>query len=371
MATSPILLTVVGARPQFIKSAALTRALVHTEWTECLVHAGQHADDHMGSDFLVELGVPPPALRLHPCQDSRTARMADMMSGIADHIERLCPAVVLVYGDTDATLAGAMAAHHAGVPLVHVEAGLRSGDRSMPEELNRILTDQLANQWVTTGPGPGAQLQAEGMSPAGIVEAGDVMLDVALAVKPVLVRRRPPSWPGSGPVLTATLHRPGLVDDPERLQGAISALAQWADQQNGFVYMPVHPRTEANLRKFGLALPDEVVNPGPLGYIDMQAALYHATAVLTDSGGLQKEAWYQGVGAVVLRNTTEWTELLDLGASVLFDPAQLLEDEGLAALVRTLSKPFQAMPVEEAGLFGAGRAAERMVAALETWRPHS
>ena len=113
------------------------------------------------------------------------------------------------------------------------------------------------------------------------------------------------------------------------------------------------------------------MNPGPLGYIDMQAALYHATAVLTDSGGLQKEAWYQGVGAVVLRNTTEWTELLDLGASVLFDPAQLLEDEGPAALVRTLSKPFQAMPVEEAGLFGAGRAAERMVAALETWRPHS
>lgn len=371
MATSLTLLTVVGARPQFIKSVALTRALANTDWTECLLHAGQHADDHMGSDFLSELGVSAPHIRLHPSQENRTARMADMMAGIADQIQQRKPAAVLVYGDTDATLAGAMAAHHAGVPLLHVEAGLRSGDRAMPEELNRILTDQLAQQWITTGPGPSRQLLHEGMSPDGVVEAGDVMLDVALAAKAILSHRRPPMWPAEGPVLTATLHRPSLVDHPDRLEHALKALSMWGEEQRGTVYLPVHPRTAANLQRFGLALPDSVVNPGPLGYLDMQAALYHAQVVLTDSGGLQKEAWYQGTGAVVLRNSTEWSELLELGASVLFDPAQLSSAGGPEKMVAALTQPFEAPPVEEAGLFGSGRAAARIVAALDRWRPQA
>ena len=132
LADSPLVLTIVGARPQFIKSAALTRALAGQRWTQRLLHAGQHPDDHMGSDFLTELGVPPPDVRLRPRQPGRSIRMADMMAGIAEDIESSAPAIVVVYGDTDATLAGALAAHHAGVPLVHVEAGLRSGDRSMP-----------------------------------------------------------------------------------------------------------------------------------------------------------------------------------------------------------------------------------------------
>lgn len=367
MPADATLLTVVGARPQFIKSAALTRALAGSGWTEHLVHAGQHPDDHMGTDFLMELGVPAPAVRLTPSQAGRTERMADMMQGIGAEIEKIGPEVVVVYGDTDATLAGALAAHHAGVPLIHVEAGLRSGDRNMPEELNRILTDQLANMWVTTGPGPTAQLIAEGAPAVGIVEAGDVMLDVALAVKAGMAQRRPPMWPTSGPVLAVTLHRPALVDVPSLLSAALQALGQWASATGGQVYFPVHPRTAARMEEMGMELPVSVINPGPLGYVDMQSALCHADAVLTDSGGLQKEAWYQGTGAVVLRDTTEWTELLDLGASVLFDPKRLLEAQGAEALAMALQQPFAAASVEDSRHFGGGQAAARIVGALDRW----
>lgn len=364
LADSPLVLTIVGARPQFIKSAALTRALAGQRWTQRLLHAGQHPDDHMGSDFLTELGVPPPDVRLRPRQSGRSFRMADMMAGIAEEIASSAPAIVVVYGDTDATLAGALAAHHAGVPLVHVEAGLRSGDRSMPEELNRILTDSLSDAWITTGPGATEQLIAEGHPEAGIVEAGDVMLDVALAAKLTLSNRFPPAWPSEGPVLVCTLHRPGLVDDQEQLAAALRAMAAWADQHEGTVYFPVHPRTQANLKAFGVSLPNQVVDPGPLGYLDMQAALFHAHRVLTDSGGVQKEAWFQGSGGIVLRDTTEWTELLELGASRLFAPAQLRSPSGVEELVSALSGALTPPPVETAGLFGEGRAAERIVVAL-------
>lgn len=333
------------------------------------MHAGQHSDDHMGTDFLVELGVPAPAVRLTPSQVGRTERMADMMKGIGSEIRRVRPEVVLVYGDTDATLAGALAAHHAGVPLVHVEAGLRSGDRTMPEELNRILTDRLSDVWVTTGPGPTERLVSEGAPADGIVEAGDVMLDVALAVKEGLAHRHPPLWPQSGPVLTVTLHRPALVDDPVRLRAAMEALGYWATATGGQVYFPAHPRTVRRLGDMDLDLPAAVINPGPLGYVDMQAALHHASAVLTDSGGLQKEAWYQGTGAVVLRDTTEWTELLDIGASQLFDPNRLLEKDAASDLTAALQAASSAVQVNDAGLFGGGQAGHRILEALERWKP--
>ena len=369
MPSVSLLLTVVGARPQFIKSAALTRVLAGSSWKEHLVHAGQHSDDHMGTDFLVELGVPAPAVRLTPSQVGRTERMADMMKGIGSEIRRVRPEVVLVYGDTDATLAGALAAHHAGVPLVHVEAGLRSGDRTMPEELNRILTDRLSDVWVTTGPGPTERLVSEGAPADGIVEAGDVMLDVALAVKEGLAHHHPPLWPKSGPVLTVTLHRPALVDDPVLLRAAMEALGHWATATGGQVYFPAHPRTARCLGDMDLDLPAAVINPGPLGYVDMQAALHHASAVLTDSGGLQKEAWYQGTGAVVLRDTTEWTELLDIGASQLFDPNRLLAKDAASDLTAALQAASSAVQVNDAGLFGGGQAGHRILEALERWKP--
>lgn len=360
------LLTVVGARPQFIKSAALTRALPMAGISQHLVHTGQHPDSIMGLNFLEELQVGEPDAMLQPRQDSRSFRLSDMLMGISTEIDRVRPKAVLVYGDTDSTLAGALAAHHAGIPLLHVEAGLRSGDRSMPEEHNRIMTDQLSDWLFTTGPGASLQLEKEGVDHSRIVETGDVMLDVALAARSLLSERIPPRWGFEGPVLVVTLHRPGLVDNPVLLQGALAALGNWRASNGGHVYFPVHPRTERIMKEAGLSLPAGVVDPGPIGYLDMQAALHRASVVLTDSGGVQKEAWYQGAPAVVLRDNTEWTALLELDTCTLFSPGKLMSPEGQGQLVKTLENwsGRAIKTVEEAGLFGGGGAAARIVRTL-------
>lgn len=365
MTPSPRILTVVGARPQFIKSVAVTRALARRDFGQWLVHAGQHPDDHMGSAFLSELGVSAPDARLHPSQASRSKRMADMLAGLSDEVVRIAPAAVVVYGDTDATVAGALAAHHNGVPLVHVEAGLRSGDRAMPEEHNRIMTDSLSDLLCTTGPSATAQLVSEGVESGRIIEVGDVMLDVALDVARDLSFRRPEGWPRpERPVMVVTLHRPATVDDPARLRGALSAIETWRASSNGTVVFPVHPRTRSRMDEHGIPMPEGIAHCEPLGYIDMQAALHHADLVLTDSGGLQKEAWFQGTPGVVLRDTTEWRELVDVGASLLFDPARLLDEHGSTALADLLSQERQWVPVENSGLFGGGAAAGRVVDGL-------
>lgn len=359
------LLTVVGARPQFIKSAAVTRGLQDAGLTQWLVHTGQHADDDMGLDFLSELGVPPPDARLFPSHAGRSQRMADMIAGVAEEIQRVQPKAVLVYGDTDSTLAGALAAHHAGAWLVHVEAGLRSGDRRMPEEHNRILTDQLADLLCTTGPEAGAQLRKEGVEQGRIIEVGDVMLDLALAAKSLMAKAFPAAWPqGDVPVMVVTLHRPSTVDNPVLLKGALQAIGRWAEETGGSVYFPVHPRTRKAMESEGLVLPARTIDPGPLGYLDMQCALARGTVVLTDSGGVQKEAWYQGTPAVILRSTTEWRGLLDIKASVLYDPAQLAATSAAGDLLEALKSRPAVPPVETSGLFGEGRASARLLQAL-------
>ena len=292
--------------------------------------------------------------------------MADMLVGIEAEIRKMNPRAVVVYGDTDSTLAGALAAHHCGVPLVHVEAGLRSGDRSMPEEHNRIMTDQLADWLFTTGPVATHQLIREGMGPERIAEVGDVMLDVALAARPWIQDRRPPLWPEGSSVLVVTLHRPGLVDEPELLQGALGVIGEWASQAERSVYFPVHPRTRQAMREAGLKLPEGAIDPGPIGYLDMQAALHNAELVLTDSGGVQKEAWFQGSPAVVLRNSTEWKELLEMEACCLADPALLGTPEGRGELLAKLQtwRIVDVPTVEEAGLFGGGSAAVALLRTL-------
>ncbi len=361
-------LTVVGARPQFIKSAALTRSLKGSGWKQWLVHAGQHVDDDMGLDFLSELHVPMPDARIRPSQSGRSQRLSDMMLGVAEQIESVNPSAVVVYGDTDATLAGALAAHHAQVPLVHVEAGLRSGDRGMPEEHNRVLTDQLSDLLCTTGPEATRQLLKEGVSKERISEVGDVMLDVALAAKLLVHGRFPPLWPKeASQVLAVTMHRPATVDDPSKLKSALDVLSSWAERTGGQVYFPIHPRTKGNMERFGLNLPARVIDPGPLGYIDMQAALFHSDRVLTDSGGVQKEAWFQGTSAVILRSTTEWRELIKLGASELFDPEKLKASEGASELLERLAFDRTVPNVVGSGLFGEGQAAPRVLSALETF----
>ena len=340
-------LTVIGNRPQFVKAAAVSR-LLRRDAEEVLVHTGQHYDDALSLVFFEELAVPPPDRELGVGGGSNTDQTARMLAALEPLVGEVAPDVVLVYGDTNSTLAGSLVAAQAQVPLAHVEAGMRSFDRTMPEELNRVVADHLATLLLCSSATASANLRDEGV--AGAVEVvGDVMVDVAMAIQPrARARSQALAAQGvqAGRYLLATVHRAGNVDDPERLGRLVDLLLGMPDP----VVLPLHPRTAARLQAAGL---DErlrqapgVILTGPLGYLDFTALLCHARAVLTDSGGVQKEAYLAGVPCVTLRSTTEWVETVDLGWNVLVD---LDADAARAALERP-------HPYEHPELYGDGRA---------------
>ncbi|MTD45600.1 UDP-N-acetylglucosamine 2-epimerase (non-hydrolyzing) [Conexibacter sp. W3-3-2] len=348
-------LTVIGNRPQFVKAAAVSRRLQEVA-TEVLVHTGQHYDDEMSAVFFDELGVPRPTHELQLGTGSNTEQTARMLSAIAPLIAAERPDVVLVYGDTNSTLAGGLAAAQAGVPVAHVEAGMRSFDRSMPEELNRVLTDHLSTLLLCSSAAPTEHLAAERV--VGTVEVvGDVMVDVALLVQP---RAREDDGPlrsaevTPGEYVLVTAHRAGNVDDPERLRRLVDLLLGLPCP----AVLPLHPRTGARLDAQGwldeLLGAEHVSITPPLGYLAFTALLTRARAMLTDSGGVQKEAYLAGVPCITLRDTTEWTETVEAGWNVLVD---LDAPAAYAALERTL-------PTERPMLYGDGRAGERVVDAL-------
>src|SRR5579871_2002422 len=273
-------LSVVGNRPQFIKSAPLSVALREAGIDETVLHTGQHWDPGMSQIFFDELGIAEPAYRL----DLRTADIDELTAPIRDVVERERPDWVLVYGDTNSTAAGARAA--GDVPIAHVEAGLRSFDPSMPEERNRIEADRRAALLLCPDERSAAQLEREGV--AGRREVvGDVMADATRIFAPIARERNPIVEP---PYVTLTLHRQQNTE-PDRLRRIVAALEE---SERRFAF-PVHPRTRIALRDFGLALPDNVVALEPLGYLEMLALTASAEVVATDSGGLQKEAYWLGV----------------------------------------------------------------------------
>ena len=346
-------LTVVGNRPQFVKASAVSRALrAHSD--EVLVHTGQHYDDALSRVFFEELAVPAPDRQLGVGGGTNTDQTARQLAALEPLIGEIDPDVVLVYGDTNSTLAGSLVAAQAGVPLAHVEAGMRSYDRRMPEELNRVVSDHLATLLLCSSKTAADNLRRE--SAAGEVEVvGDVMVDVALALQPrARERRQALRQHGleAGGYLLATVHRPGNVDDPTRLERVVELLRALPPP----VVLPLHPRTAERLR----AAPGVVLTP-PLGYLDFTALLCHARAVLTDSGGVQKEAYLAGVPCITLRDTTEWVETVKLGWNVLVD---LDADAARAALDRP-------RPAEHPQLYGDGRAAERVVEALRRFANRS
>ncbi len=351
------ILTVVGNRPQFNNAAAVSGPLRERE-EEILVHTGQHHDDALSRVFFTELGLARPDRELGIAGGSNTSQTARMLAALEPLLADVRPDAALVYGDTNSTLAGALAAAQAGVPVAHVEAGMRSFDRTMPEELNRVLTDHLSALLLCPSDTAAANLRAE--SAFGIVEVvGDVMVDVALRWQPAARANRevPAAYglqPGSYLLLTA--HRAGNVDDPERLR----ALVQLVLALPPPVLFPVHPRTRARLHDAGLLAELEravgLVLSEPLGYIEFSALLCHARAVLTDSGGVQKEAYLAGVPCVTLRANTEWVETVQAGWNTLVD---LDARAALAALER---EP----PAERPELYGDGHAAERCVEAIGT-----
>jgi len=343
-------LTVIGNRPQFVKAAAVSRPLraVHDE---VLVHTGQHHDDELSTVFVEELGVPRPEVELGIHGGTNTAQTARMLGALDGLVRAHAPAVVLVYGDTNSTLAGGLAAAQAGVPVAHVEAGMRSFDRRMPEELNRVLVDALSDLLLCSSAVPAGHLRAE-RAAGEVVVVGDVMVDVALAVRP-LAQARAVAAP-DGPFVLATAHRAGNVDDPERLRALVDLLCAVPVP----VVLPLHPRTRARLEDAGLLARVAAaldVRP-PLGYLDFTALLLRARAVLTDSGGVQKEAYLAGVPCVTLRDTTEWVETVDLGWNVLVD---LDAGAALAALERGVDAG-----TPRPAVYGDGDAAGRVVSAL-------
>ncbi len=348
-------LTVIGNRPQFIKAAAVSGPL-RAVADEVLVHTGQHYDDTLSQVFFDELGLPRPEHRLELGGGSNTAQTARMLAALEPLLERERPALVLVYGDTNSTLAGALAAAQARIPVAHVEAGMRSYDRTMPEELNRVLTDHASDLLLCSSQAPAEILRGEGV---GGDDRGRRRRDGRrrAAARPARGCARPrrssvSAWT-PGEYVLATAHRAGNVDDPARLERLVALLEAVPYP----VVLPLHPRTAARLDAAGLRARLEragVVLAPPLGYLDLTALLLHARAVLTDSGGVQKEAYLAGVPCVTLRPETEWTETVAAGWNVTVD---LDADAALAALER---RP----PVERPPLYGDGHAGERVVAAL-------
>jgi UDP-GlcNAc3NAcA epimerase len=349
------ILTVVGNRPQFIKAAAVSGPL-RTRNEEILVHTGQHHDDSLSRVFFTELGLERPEHELGIAGGSNTSQTARMLAALEPLLLDAKPDAVLVYGDTNSTFAGALAAAQARIPVVHVEAGMRSFDRTMPEELNRVLTDHLSELLLCPSETAAANLRAE--SAVGDVEVvGDVMVDVALRWLPAArANREAPAAYGlePGSYLLLTAHRAGNVDDPERLR----ALVELVLALPAPVLFPVHPRTHARLRDAGLLEQlergDGLTLTEPLGYIEFSALLCHARAMLTDSGGVQKEAYLAGVPCVTLRANTEWIETVEAGWNTLADL------DPIAALAAIEREPPAARPE----LYGDGHAAERCVDAI-------
>jgi UDP-N-acetylglucosamine 2-epimerase len=348
-------LTVVGARPQFVKASVVSKAL-RARHEEILVHTGQHHDDALSDVFFRDLGIPRPDVRLDVGDAEGGQRLAAMVRGIADAATSRRPDLVLVYGDTDSTLAGALAARETGVRVAHVEAGLRSSNLRMPEEINRVAVDHLADLLLCPTSGAAGALRRE--RARGRVEVvGDVMLDACLAVADAARRLDAPARHGVAPraYFVATVHRAENTDDPARLASIVAAL----DSLERPVLLPCHPRTALALTRAGLASnPTSLRLLPPLPYAEMTGLVADARAVLTDSGGLQKEAYFLGVPCVTLRDETEWTETVVAGWNRLAgaDAARIRE---AVAAARAPNVP------PDLAAFGGGEAARRVVEAIE------
>jgi UDP-GlcNAc3NAcA epimerase len=305
--------TVVGARPQFVKAAVVSRSLRrHGGVEEVLVHTGQHVDAELSATFFKELEIPSPAWNLGICgggHGQMTGRMLEAVERVL-HEER--PDVVVVYGDTNSTLAGALAAAKLHIPVAHVEAGLRSFKRAMPEEVNRVVVDHVSDLLLCPTRTAVDNLEREGIT-ANVHQVGDVMYDAALEAR----RRaggsattRQSLGLGAGPFAVATIHRAENTDDPRRLADILAYLR--AEAAALPVVLCLHPRTREAARRAGLSL-DGLRVRGPVGYLEMVRLLREATRVYTDSGGLQKEAYFHRVECVTLREETEWVETVEAG----------------------------------------------------------
>ena len=352
------LLTIVGARPQFIKAAAISHAIREKyadSISEDILHTGQHYDDAMSGQFFSELDIPQPRYNLGVGSASHGAQTAAMLTGIEEVLLSEHYDGVLVYGDTNSTLAGALAASKLHIPVYHVEAGLRSYNRDMPEEINRILTDHVSTLLFAPTQTAVKNLQNEGFKEEQIVFSGDVMYDNVLHYSKLPTTHHP--LPTN--YILATVHRDFNTDNSERLKNILSALNNIAEQYNTKILFPVHPRTKKQLEIFNFQF--SIFNfqfVEPLSYLETLAALQKARLVLTDSGGLQKEAFFCGKPCVILRPETEWKEIVDCGAALLADAAP-------DRIIDACQKLWSVQPTPPTA-FGDGHAAEHIIESIMT-----
>jgi UDP-GlcNAc3NAcA epimerase len=351
------IVTVVGARPQFIKAAVVSRALSESSHcvTEVLIHTGQHYDADMSDVFFDELEIPPPHHYLGIGGGTHGQNTGRMIEAIERAVVAENPDWLVVYGDTDSTLAAAIAGAKLNTKIAHVEAGLRSFNRQMPEEVNRILTDHVSDVLFTPTDTASRNLAREGIDPQRINQVGDVMYDATLFFRDKaeressvlerlsLERKR---------YILATIHRQENTDNPARLGALLQGLAAAPFP----VIWPLHPRTRKRLPKFGLPVPPIIRCIEPTGYLDMAMLERHAYLIATDSGGVQKEAFFNGIPCITLRDETEWVELTALGANRLTG----VDSGAIADALNQGTSPF---PLAS-GIFGDGDAGRRIAALL-------
>ncbi|MCK9466325.1 MAG: UDP-N-acetylglucosamine 2-epimerase (non-hydrolyzing) [Thiopseudomonas sp.] len=351
------IVTIIGARPQFIKASVVSKAIQETDGlTEVLIHTGQHFDANMSDVFFDQLGIPRPNYQLNINSGSHGDMTGRMLIEIEKVLLKEQPGWVLVYGDTNSTLAGALAAAKLHIPVAHVEAGLRSFNMQMPEEINRILTDQISSVLFCPTDSAMANLKQEGFAdkPIQVLQVGDVMQDSAEFFAQQATQ--PQGFELDEGFILTTLHRAENTDNPERLAAIVAALNH-LHAKLAPVVLPLHPRTRKVIAEQGLKLDVHLIDP--VGYLEMIWLLQRTGLVLTDSGGVQKEAFFFGKACVTMRDQTEWVELIEVGANELVgaDTNNIID-----AATRNLNRSIK----DEHSLYGGGEAAKRIAEVLKS-----
>jgi UDP-GlcNAc3NAcA epimerase len=354
------IITIIGARPQFIKAAVLSAALAkYKDLQEIIIHTGQHYDANMSDIFFDELKIPKPAYNLSIGGGTHGQNTGRMIETIEEVLINEKPDMVLVYGDTDSTLAGALAACKLHIPVAHVEAGLRSYNRRMPEEINRVLTDQVSTLLFAPTEGAKNNLIGEGGKHASVHVVGDVMYDATVQFRDIAEKHSkaletynlaPKDY------ILATIHRAENTNDPERMSGILEGLKSSALK----IVLPLHPRTRGVLKNQCFKIPDNIQVIDPIGYFDMQVLEANAKIIATDSGGVQKEAYFHGVPCITLRDETEWVELVAAKANILTGAD--------AAKIKDAIANFMTHDIQVENIYGDGTAAQTIADILHRWK---
>ncbi|WP_444994326.1 non-hydrolyzing UDP-N-acetylglucosamine 2-epimerase [Aliikangiella sp. IMCC44359] len=343
--------TVVGARPQFVKVAAVSRAFAdyRSDVKEVIIHTGQHYDSNMSDIFFDELKIPTPQYNLGVGGGTHGQNTGRMIEKIEEILLSEKPDWLLIFGDTDSTLAGAVAASKLHIPVAHVEAGLRSFNREMPEEINRILADHVSSLLLTPTDTATKNLAIEGISKEKVNQVGDVMQDAALFYQKMSYK--PSSINISKEFVLATVHRAENTNDPERLKSIFTALNEISLTKT--LILPLHPRTQAIVKNADIDI-SNILIIDPVGYLEMLWLLERCDWVLTDSGGLQKEAFFFGKPCLTARDQTEWVELVDSGANILVGANK--------SLILECAQKTSAMTIDvSSNMYGGGLASKRIV----------